>query len=701
MRRLDSTVLISALLGLVTLAVFWNVTQCDFVNYDDPEYVTSNPHVLPGLVWTNMIWALQSGYASNWHPLTWWSHMADCELFGLQPAAHHLVSLGFHILNTLTLFLVLRKMTSQLWRSAAVAALFALHPLHVESVVWISERKDVLSTFFFLLTLASYFEYARRVPSRIAKLDLSPAASEPGGSERYKALVAEARAELNSHKSRKIRAWYYLAALVCFTLGLMSKPMLVTVPFLLLLLDYWPLRRVELRAFLMKPVQSWVLVLEKLPFLILTLVSCVVTFLVQRKGGAVSTSFSLGERLGNALTAYVRYVVKMFWPSDLSVFYPHEQHWKISQVSEAALILIVVTAFALYLARRAPYVVAGWFWFIGTLVPVIGLVQVGSQSMADRYSYIPMIGLFMAGVWGAYDLLSMAAYRGPLLSSVAVIILLSCGLITFRQVNYWRSSKTLFRHALEVTHRNYVAYNSLGLYQAKQGRSADAIDNYRKALEINPLYVNAYNNLGQALVDQRRPQEAIPLYQKALAIAPGNLQSHNNLGVALANIGRISEAIQEYNFVLERKADYAEAHNNLGLALLRSGQREQGVEHIRFAVRLDPRYGAAHSNLGNWFASQRRFDLATVEYQEALRLDPSNARTHNNLANVLAETGVLGEAIDQYRKAIELDADDPEIHYNLGLAYMRVGRSPDATNQFKEALRLDPSHVGARKQLAL
>ena len=379
---------------------------------------------------------------------------------------------------------------------------------------------------------------------------------------------------------------FYLLSLALFALGLMSKPMLVTLPFVLLLLDYWPLRRFELSTLNPQPsTPSPFIRRRKLPFLALAAASSVITFIVQRKGGAVSTSLSLGARIANALVSYVRYIGKMFWPVDLSILYPHPGHWPAWQVIASAALLLAIFAAVLLLARRRPYLAVGWLWFCGTLVPVIGLVQVGIQSMADRYTYLPLIGLFIMLVWGIDELVPARPWRGQALAVGAALVLAACALLTERQIQFWRDSEALFRHAVQVTRDNYLAYNNLGFYLSGQGRTAEAMENYRLALKINPAYEDALNNLGYALAGQKKYSEAIPLYEAALRIRPNHAEVHNNLGNALSETGKIDEAIQHYLIVLKQKPDHADAHNNLGIALAMKGKLDEAIPHFQAAIR--------------------------------------------------------------------------------------------------------------------
>ena len=523
------------LLTVMTLAVFLPVARHGYVNYDDSDYVTANRHVQSGLTWENVVWAFKSGHASNWHPLTWISHMLDAQLFGDKPGAQHLVNLGLHIADTLLLFLLLRRMTGALWRSFMVAALFAVHPLHVESVAWISERKDVLSAFFFLLTLGAYARYAECRMQR----------PNAGRTPRTSCFTF--------HVSRFTpvpAAGWYLVALLLFTLGLMSKPMLVTLPFVLLLLDFWPLGRFHPSSLTPRPSLPWRLLAEKAPFFLLAAASSVVTFIAQRKGGAVSTSLSFGARLANAVISYVRYIGKMLWPRDLSILYPHPGHWPAWEVAASLVILVAICVAVVLLSRRRPYLPMGWLWFCGTLVPVIGLVQVGIQSMADRYTYLPLIGLFIMLVWGIADSIPPQPWRGGAMAVGGGALLVACALLTEQQVQFWRDSAALFGHAVQVTKDNYLAYNNLGFYLSGQGKTAEAMENYRMSLKINPAYEDALNNLGYALAGQKKYLEAVPLYEAALRIRPDQAEVHNNLGNALSEIGKIDEAIQHYLVLL-------------------------------------------------------------------------------------------------------------------------------------------------------
>jgi tetratricopeptide (TPR) repeat protein len=657
--RTGWTGLICLLLIAAALAVFWRALDCDFVNYDDPAYVTSNPDVQHGLTWPGFLWALRSGAGSNWHPLTWLSHMADVSLYGMNARGHHLTSLLLHAANAALLFLVLTNLTGAVGRSALVAALFALHPLRVESVVWISERKDVLSTLFWMLAVWAYACYAKR--------------PKPSGGR---------------------GALAYALALLFFALGLMAKPMLVTLPFVLLLLDYWPLRRLQAG-------KLPGLLLEKTPFFLLAVVSSAVTFVVQQRGGAVSAmaALPLGPRVGNVFISYVRYLGKTFWPVDLSVLYPHPRHWPVAEVGGAIILLTLISAWVVWRGARQPYLMVGWLWFLGMLVPVIGLVQVGIQSMADRYTYVPVVGVLIMVIWGAYDWLGNSAPGRWVFGVGGALAVAACALLTPRQIGYWTNSETLFAHAAAVTEDNYLAYNNIGFYLSNKGENAKAMPYYQSSLRINPNYEEAHNNLGFALVAMGRQQEAIAEYIKALSLKPELTEAHNNLGNALAAVGRTDESIHEYLVALQENPRHAQAHNNYGIALATHGKLDEAIEQFHMAIRDKENYASAHSDLGNALALQGKWNDAIGEYLICLKSNPNDPQLHNNLANVLTQQGRLDEAVEHYRTALKLNPQNPEAHCNLGYCLAKQGRRAEAEEQYTQALAQRPDYPQARQQL--
>jgi protein O-mannosyl-transferase len=522
--RLRSPACLSVLLALATLAVYWPVTRFDFINFDDHTYVSQNPHVLPGLSWRGVVWAFQVGYSANWHPLTWLSHMLDVQLFGVRPGLHHLVNLLFHGANAILLFLLLHSMTRALWRSAIVAALFALHPLHVESVAWVAERKDVLSTFFGLLAIWAYAAYVKA---------------------ESKTQSAESRNPQPTSGSQT-SSIFYLLSLALFACSLMSKPMLVTLPFLLLLLDYWPLRRMQKEECRKKNAEagasslilhpSSFILLEKLPFLALSAASSVVTFLAQKAGHALFSveAIPMGLRVSNALVSYVRYIGKMVWPGHLALLYPYPGSWPVARVLFAALGLAAASFLALRWMRIRPYFTVGWFWFLGALVPVIGLVQVGSQALADRYTYIPLVGLFVSVVWIVAELSNRWPHRSTIVPCFVILVLLVCATVSRLQVAYWQDSITVFERALAVTTDNPVAHQNLGAALSKQGRLEEAKRHLTAAIQLNPHVPETQYELGHVLLRENRTREAIEQYQLALSLRPNWPEVLNNLAWLLA-----------------------------------------------------------------------------------------------------------------------------------------------------------------------
>jgi Flp pilus assembly protein TadD len=595
---------------LSTLLVFWQVHNFGFLNYDDSDYVSNNPQVLKGLTRNGVIWAFTTNRSANWHPLTWLSHMLDCQLFGANPGRMHLMNLILHLANTLLLFAVFRKMTGALWPSAFVAAAFALHPMHVESVTWIAERKDVLSTLFLLLTLAAYVSYVKR-----------------RGIIRYTLTV------------------------LLFALGLLAKPMLVTLPFLLLLLDYWPLNRfiaehakttekknkINSATSAVSAVKSPVwLIIEKIPFIALSVISSVITFLVQLSGSAVAfiNVLSLKDRIANAFLSYARYTGKLFWPQNLAVFYPFDAgNFASWQVAMCVLLLLVISILVIRSGRSRKYLPVGWFWFVGTLVPVIGFVQVGLQGFADRYTYIPYIGLFIMIAWGLPELLSKWPPRKIALGLSMVIVLTTLGICTHRQVSFWNNSFTLFSHAIEVTQNNYIAHNNRGVNYDNNGRYQDAIEDYKQAVKVNPDYSEAYYNLGVAYGKVGRRQDEIEAYRQAIRIKPDYAKAYCNLGVAYDDLGRRQEAIEAYRQAIRIKPDYAVAYLNLGVTYYRLGRYQDAVEPYKQAIKIQPDFVLAHYNLGVAYSVAGDKGAALEEYKILKTLDAEKANDLFKLIN--------------------------------------------------------------------
>jgi tetratricopeptide (TPR) repeat protein len=653
----NSIIFVYFALILSTLLVFRQVCNFDFVSYDDKDYVYENPHVLSGLAPAGILWAFTSGHASNWHPLTWLSLMLDCQLFGPNPGRIHLVNLLLHLANTLLLFAVFKKMTGSLWPSAFVAAAFAIHPMHVESVAWIAERKDVLSTLFLLLTLAAYVNYVRR-----------------------RSLVC------------------YLLTVLLFVLGLLAKPMLVTLPFLLLLLDYWPLdrftapRAVKAAAIADKRRILYRIIIEKIPFFVLAAASSVITFIVQKSSGAVSgiNTISLQSRIANVFLSYIRYLGKLFWPQNLAVFYPFDaDSFTFWQVAMCILPLLVISIFVIRLGRNQKYLLVGWFWFVGTLVPVIGLVQVGSQAYADRYTYIPYIGLFIIIAWGLPEFLSKWPQRKIILGLLIVIVLTTLGLCAHQQVSHWKNGISLFTHALKVTQDNYVAYNNLGAVYSRLGRHQDAIEAYKQAIRIKPTLVEAYYNVGAAYAKLGRWQDAIEPYRQAIRIKPDYVEAHNNLGAAYDKLDRWQEAIEAFSQARKIKPDDVEAHYNLGIAYGKLDRWQEAIEAYKQAVKIKPDYAEAYNNLGVACGRFNRYQDAIEAFKQAIRIKPDYAEAYYDLGFAYGTLGRYQDAIDALKQAIRIKPDDADTHYNLGLAYLMTGNKGSALEEYKILKTLD------------
>ncbi len=583
---------ISLLLAAVVLAAYWPALHCGFINYDDPAYVTANPWVQSGLNWHSLQWALTTSHAANWHPLTWVSHMIDFQLYGLNPTGHHLTSVLFHAANSVLLFLLLNNLTGALGRSAFVAAIFALHPLRVESVVWVSERKDVLSAFFFMLTLWSYFKF---------------------------------------HVSRL--KFFRVLALLFFALGLAAKPMLVTLPFVLLLLDYWPLRR-EI---------SWGLVVEKIPFLVLAAASCVVTFLVQNPTMA---NFPADARWANMPVACVRYLSRIFWPSNLAFFYSYRA-WPVWEVAGASLLLVLISGAVLWRLRPQPYLAVGWAWFLGMLAPTIGLVQVGSQSMADRYTYLPGIGITLMAVWAIHQ---WAPRRAAVVAGALFVA--ACAVLTWRDASVFQNSETLWRATLRQDPKCLVALDNLTRCLMDTGQWGEALDRSREALSIRPTDAEAENNLAAIFLHQGKMDDALAHSRTSITLQPQNPQAFDTLGRIYLQKNETDQAIAAYRKALELDPSLAEAWCNLGFALLQQHRSSEALDAYQKALALDPNYALAHNDLGNILLQQGRDDDALAHFIRAAQIRPDFGEAHYNIAEILLRKGRPLEALAEYQKTL-------------------------------------------------
>jgi tetratricopeptide (TPR) repeat protein len=698
--------LLAVVLVLVTIALYWPAMRCGFVNYDDNLYVTANVPVQNGLTWESLKWAWFNPVDCNWHPLTVWSHMMDCQLFGLKPWGHHLTSVLLHALNAGLVFALLQRLTGVKWRSLLVATLFAVHPLRVESVAWVSERKDVLCAFFGLLALVAYARYATRGQR-----------SEPRGP------WSVVRGSWSF--SRLPASIFYLLSLCLFACGLMSKAMLVTWPFVMLLLDYWPLGRMQNAECRMQNVeagdtqhpprtslQSQIgnpkaqillpLLFEKLPFFFLAAAVSVVTFLVQQRGGAViaAESLPLGARLANALISYGRYLGKLFWPTDLAVYYSRPGQWPTGKVLLAGGLILGLSVLVWVRRRLHPYSLMGWLWFLGTLVPVIGLVQVGGQVMADRYTYLPSLGVVILSVWGAYELARSWRYqeRALVVAGGAAIVL--CLALTRQQLGHWKDGETLFRHALEVTKSNHGAHSGLGIALYMKGQTDEAIAEYTEALRLNPDDPVGHNILGIALDKKGQLDEAIRQFQEALRLNPNRPDFCYNLAIAFFKQGRTNEAMGQFEAAV-RLLPYLAEVPDLGAELGLKGSAAEVARQFQKALKLKHYDALAPKNTVAPLDQKDQTTVAISQFQEAVRLRPDSAAAHYNLGLALGQKDQVDEAIRQFRETLRLESDHPLAHYSLGNALLLRGHIDEAIRQFQEAIRIKPDHAEAHYNLGV
>ncbi|MGD1041844.1 MAG: tetratricopeptide repeat protein [Sedimentisphaerales bacterium] len=651
-------------------AVYVRVGGFDFVDYDDPFYVPRNSQVLAGLTWDGVKWAFTTMHAGNWIPLVWLSLMLDRSIFGVGAGGFHLVNVALHIANTVLLFWVLKRYSKSLWPSFFVAALFGLHPLHVESVAWVTERKDVLSTLFWLLTMLAYVRYVE-----------NPTAKR------------------------------YTIICVTFALGLMAKSMLVTLPLVLLLMDYWPLKRLWPEGG-KNGFAAGHLLFEKFPLFILSAVVCIITVIAQKSGGSVAkmSIVPLGQRIGNALVSYCQYLIKTFWPVDLAVFYPYPVNqlvgWKVAAAFAALLAIIIVVI----LLRRRRYLLVGWFWYLGTLLPVIGIVQVGAQAMADRYTYVPLTGIFIILAWLAGDILVQQRLRQAIAGVIGAAILGVFGVMTFVQVGCWRDTMSLFTHCAAVTPDNVIVREYLGIGFARKGNAEAALREFKEALRFEPADIRTFYNIGNMLVLLGRTDEAIEYYSRVLDAKPGDadtcialasariikgetelalnsyregLKYHpentvlrGEFALALLQLNRLDEAITELEQVVKIKAD-STTYCNLGIAWTQKGRFSRAMECYAKSIQLKPDNAKARYNLGNAYFAQNMPEKAIAEYRAAIRVMPDYVRAYDMLAIVLIQAGKIEEAIVTYEQALKIDPADKNAQVGLGkIRAVRKGSSP-------------------------
>jgi protein O-mannosyl-transferase len=684
-------ILICVALAILTIVSYRALKDCDFIDLDDSAYVYENSHIQTGLNANSIRHAFSSELVNktgNWHPVTWLSLMLDYQFFGLQPSGYHLINLFFHVMNTLLLFLILHRMTKEFWPSAFIAALFAIHPIHVESVAWIAERKDVLSAFFWMLTLGAYSYYVERPRFR-----------------------------------------RYLFILVFFVLGLMAKPMLVTLPFVLLLLDYWPLKRfqemkpghkMQADAFqsvvsfkkqqkfkkakaatetldAKKPANSeyqWSLIypllLEKVPLFALAIISSIVTYIAQQKGGALSTidALPISVRIGNAFISYITYIWKTIWPSNFAVFYPQTGLLSPWQVWTSVFLIIGITTVVIRRAKNIPYLATGWLWYTSTLVPVIGIVHAGSQAMADRYTYIPLIGLFIMAAWGVPDLIKKWNYRKEFYVASSVLSLLCLSIITGRQVGYWKNSITLFDHTLKVTGPNWLIYNNRGTSHSNLGNYRQAIEDFTRAIQINPDYAESYYNRGRVQCYLGSYRQAIEDYTKAIEIKQSNADEYVGRGIAYKSIGDYQRAIDDFNKAIEISPGYAHAYGNRGNAYSSLGKYRQAIEEYSKAIRLKADSEESYYNRGTLYAMLGQNQLAIEDFDKAIGLNPRNIQAYNNRGLIYIRLGLNQQGLENFNEAIRLKPNYSDAYINRASVYLNQGDTLSGCRDAQKACEL-------------
>ena len=615
-------VLICLFLLLATLAIYWSIGNHEFINFDDEIYFNEN-HVKEGLTLDGFKWAFSftAKESTYWHPLTWLSFMLSYELYGPNPGMHHSISLIIHIINSLLLFIVLRRMTGALWKSAFVAALFALHPLNVESVAWVTQRPNILSTLFWMLTLLVYSYYTDR----------------PG-------------------------IFRYLLMVIVFVLGLMAKPMLITLPYVLFLLDYWPLKRLR---FPLSQKALRLLILEKIPLIAIAMGSIFIT--IKSIGAVVSTAtVPVKLRIANTLVSYVGYIWKMIWPHNLSVYYPYPSDIPAWKFVGAGFLLVCLSVFIILILRKQPYLTVGWLWFLGTLVPVIGLVQTGLQpALADRYAYVSFIGLFIMVAWGIPELLHKWRYKKIGLAVFVVLLIPIIMMTSWIQLKYWKNSIKLFKHTLKVNSNNAIAHNNLGTALSENNRTDEAIIHFHKALKIFPDYSEACYNLGLGLLTSGNYKKAIYYFQKYLKMQPGDAKGYHRIGLAYYHQGKIARSSENFFNALDIEPEFDDAHFGLGINFAYQGNYENAKKHYYKVLNINADYIDAHINLGNIFFKNGQFDKAISRYTEALRINPNYVTAYLNLGMTMLQKGKTKEAILAFKKANEIKPDDINIQRTL------------------------------------
>ena len=683
-----TTILISLILLLGTAVLFWPVGKFEFVGYDDPFYITQNQHVLTGLKAENVAWAFGqvASEATYWHPISWMSHMLDCQLFGLNSGAHHYVNVFFHALNVLLLFLVLKKFTGSTWRSAAVAALFAVHPLQVETVAWVTERKNLLSTLFLFLTLLAYHRFVKKHD------DATTSPAENGGIQSTFARMCTAE---------------YLWVVVFFALGLMSKPMLVTVPCVLLLLDFWPLKRIAAAKCQASPdvkAHSFAsLLIEKAPLFVFSAISSVITILAHQKLQIVVASQQVPFliRLANAGLSYIRYIEKTLWPTDLMAIHPYPSVCPVIPSIVAALALLTITIVALVIRRNHPVFLVAWLWFLGTLVPVIGLLQVGGQAMADRFVYVPIIGLFVVVVWAVGELLSRVKPRQIIAGIALPVVVAGLSVASRQQMPYWHDSVALFQRAISITPENAIAHYNLGLsYLASVGKTEKAKEHFREALRISPNYVDARNNLAGALFAEEKYIEAAAEYSKILETDRDNALALFNLGIVFERGNQTLTAIDQFKRLTKAHPHHIEGWLKQISLYERDGRARDAADTLKAMLNANANSAEAHLAVGNYYMSQQKVADAANEFVTAVTLNPNDSNAHYAAANALGMTGRTSEALAHLKEAIRLNPDFTEAYFTLGMATAGQGKIEEALDHYRSAIKANKKFVPALVSLS-
>jgi protein O-mannosyl-transferase len=638
----------------VTAIAYHGTVRNGFVTFDDPKYITANARVQQGLSLSNAGWALTELETDYWHPLTWMSHMMDVSIFDLRAGGHHFVSLILHILNTLLLFGMLRYMTGRIWASAFVAALFALHPLHVESVAWAAERKDVLSTMFWFAALWAYAFYAARP-----------------GILRYAAVTG------------------------LFALGLMAKPMLVSLPVVLLLLDYWPLERFGFEGWKIRTRSGsvWRLLVEKVPLLLMAAAVAAISIVGQQKVEAMATVEGAGiwMRLTNATVSYGRYIWMMFCPRNLAALYPYPDEPPYAQAAAVLVLLVAVTAAVFVYSRQRRYLLAGWLWYVITLVPVIGIVQVGPQAYADRYTYVPLVGLFVIVTWLAGEAVARRAIKAGHLAVTAALVLAVCGVATSRAVGCWKDDEALYGHAIKVTKDNYCLLANLGMARAAENNIGEAEKLLRESLRIRPDNAQTLCALGAVYSRAGRLEDSLACYQQACLVRPQMIEAQTHAGIVLMQLGRDEDARTYLARAIAINPRAAQPHAQMGMALYRAGRLDEAVTEMRNALELDASSGTTHLNLGIMLSKQGDLPVAAVELAAAARLTGS-AQAYVALGNCLSKLGRADEAEKAYRQGLATSADSALLRYNLGVLLAGEGRRQEAIAELRRAVELEPAN---------